>query len=562
MAASQPSANRYRSLRFFALALAFFYLIFFGFAPHILAFHTRDAISAVAWGQAFFDGVINLLSAFFFFFAAVWSRRLMLLVMPPLLLLSAVANYAISKFGLPVNADMVGLALEANLEEARSVFSLPLLIYLLFSLAVLVPLAKWRNRFQPQKTEQPLLFLSVLFIGAAVFSGAFPQPRQFAPYHLLSAIHDYTARRMDKTPKIDVGALPASWHDKAPSELTVVLVVGESLRADHLGLNGYARNTTPLLGARDDMMFFPVRSCTALTRTAVPCLLTRKTVAEADLENSAVEITIPENSLISVFKRMGFATEWIGMQGSRAMTDTPFLDIMEEADGKILVNQYAVVPEQKDIEALPYLDRFLQEKNPFKLVVIHTMGSHWPYTERYGEKFRTFQPECPKTSFWSDMFSQDTAMQECDQVKDALINSYDNSVLYTDYVINAVMERLKGRPALLLFVSDHGESLGEKGAYLHGNRNIPEQRATAMFIGATEEFTKMHPDFLPALKRRTSIPISHDVVFHSIIDCAGIDSAAVDKAMSLCSPVFSSALPRLETREKPMNNDRSGSAHE
>src|SRR5690606_37864544 len=124
-----------------------------------------------------------------------------------------------------------------------------------------------------------------------------------------------------------------------------------------------------------------------------------------------------------------------------------------------------------------------------------------------------------------------------------LNNAYDNAMHFQDEFLGSVIKRLENRRALFFYVADHGESLGENGQYLHHlGSNEPEQNRAAVFVWASESFRARHPDALPMLQRNKDKKLSHDHVFHSVLDCAGIRLPHIDPSMSLCRD----ARPRTE----------------
>jgi glucan phosphoethanolaminetransferase (alkaline phosphatase superfamily) len=118
-----------------------------------------------------------------------------------------------------------------------------------------------------------------------------------------------------------------------------------------------------------------------------------------------------------------------------------------------------------------------------------------------------------------------------------LVNSYDNAILHTDYFLDQVMQRLEERKALVMYVSDHGEGLGEDGMYSHhfgSTRRV--ERHVPWIVWASKAFVAEHPERIAALEAQRSVALRHDHLFHSILDCAGIASAVVDPRLSVCRP--------------------------
>ena len=318
--------------------------------------------------------------------------------------------------------------------------------------------------------------------------------------------------------KLDLATIKGAAADIPDKELIVVLVVGESARADHFRLNGYARPTTPLLSAIPELVSFNnVRSCAAATRISVPCLMTRAT------ENDP-KISSGETSLIGVFRHFGFNTAWISTNQIYGKYDTPVTAVANEAQKQIFPISMQNLPTGSlDEDLIQPFKQFLAESSPRKLVVLHQRGSHWNYNDRYPPSFRKFTPTC----------DGNTSAPECKI--DELINGYDNSILYTDHVLGSVIEALLGRSALFIYTSDHGQSLGEEGHFFHGLEQRAEQRHVPMIWWASDLFRQRHPEVIPSLLNKRTQPVSHDHIFHSVLGCAGFKGNVIDENLNLCA---------------------------
>lgn len=319
--------------------------------------------------------------------------------------------------------------------------------------------------------------------------------------------------------RLDLTTIKGTAADIPDKQLVVVLVIGESARADHFGLNGYARPTTPLLAAMPELVNFSnARSCASATRISVPCLLTRAT--EQDPKRSSTE-----TSLISMFRHFGFDTAWISTNQIYGLYDTPVTAVANEAQRLIFpISMQNLEHGSLDEELIEPFKQFLARPSPRKMVVLHQRGSHWHYHDRYPAPFRKFTPTC----------EGNTSPSRCGI--DKLTNGYDNSILYTDYVLDSVIGALAGQSALFLYTSDHGQSLGEDGYFTHGGPDRPEQRHVPMMLWASEPFRQQHPAVMATLFSRREEPVSHDHVFHSVLGCAGFHGNVIDESLNLCAP--------------------------
>ncbi len=250
----------------------------------------------------------------------------------------------------------------------------------------------------------------------------------------------------------------------------------------------------------------------------MPCILTRATPANLD-------DALHETTFLSVFTKLGFQTSWIGTQSILKYLKTNSSDtIYDEVNMNIIPGGSALYQmNADDAVMLPYIDKFLAQDGK-KFIVIHTSGSHWNYNARYPNSFQIFNPICAGSSGKTDQPS-------CGNER--LINSYDNSIRYTDYILSQIIERLKDKNSFMIYVSDHGESLGERGVYAHGGEMTPEQNTVPLIFWGSQSFMKHHTSLAKSLTKKRS-GYSHDYVFHSVLDCSGIESDIVNKRLSIC----------------------------
>jgi glucan phosphoethanolaminetransferase (alkaline phosphatase superfamily) len=294
----------------------------------------------------------------------------------------------------------------------------------------------------------------------------------------------------------------------------VVVVIGESARADHFHINGYERETTPLLEKRKNIVNFPLTtSCDVWTLISVPCILTRGTEANHTLINR-------ETSFISLFRKLGFNTVWLSAQGGDPVMFDILTAISAEANEEIRLKTQTILDETViDEQLLPLIERTLHTQTKPLLMIVHTIGNHWWYADRYPAAFERF----PAMEFKGKDHTR------------YMINSYDNSILYTDYVLDQILSRLEKKNAIFVYTSDHGESLGENGKWTHGH-DSPEVRHVPMVWWASDAFISHNKERWNALVHKASLPSSHDVIFHSILECVGVVSPTlIQPSLSLCN---------------------------
>ena len=327
----------------------------------------------------------------------------------------------------------------------------------------------------------------------------------------------------------------------------VVLVIGETSRAQNWQLNGYHRNTTPLLAQRDNLHYF-TDSITAATHTSQTIQLVLSRATPQDLEP-----IYKEKSIVSAFKEAGYKTVWISNQNMTGGVETAVYTISTEADVKIFTGADYNVQAQMDEVLIPELSRVLHDNMDSPLfVVIHTMGSHEVYRMRYPPEFEKYKPASRGDDY---NFSSPG-------IRERLLNSYDNSVLYTDYVLDKIIRTIDDhkRESSVTFFSDHGENLldDENNRFGHGGV-IPTLFVTdvPVFIWTSSEFITNNPAMDEALSKNIDKPISNLYLFDTLLDIGGITIKDYVTDNSLVNGKFS---PRerhiLNTSYKPISYEK------
>lgn len=293
----------------------------------------------------------------------------------------------------------------------------------------------------------------------------------------------------------------------------VVLVIGETSRRANWQLNGYSRPTNPLLSKQAHVVNFTnMLSISAATRSSIPMLLTRKPAAQV------YQYDFAEKSIISAFKEAGFDTYWLSTQQKFGAHDTSTSVYAKEADNIIFLNKTNYKNKgETDGVIVPVFKKILANQAQKKLVVIHTLGSHFDYSHRYPASFDKFKPSLNDIKSYS---LQDK------RYKQQIINSYDNSILYTDYVINELINTLKTQPeteSFLLYSSDHGEDLfdGQCDKSGHGNETA-FNFDIASLAWYSPRFAANHEGKVQQLQANATKPINHTSIFPTLIDAADI----------------------------------------
>ena len=437
--------------------------------------------------------------------------------------ISGLSAYFVYKFRISINSEIVAAFFESSKDEALTFLNMELILGLIASglLGWLYILSIERSKYDIEQNKK-LSFITIVFtLGCLLGDGDWVN--NILPYNILKESGNYFLEKTSIVQKrFDIASNYNYEIDNINSDdLNVVLIIGESARNDHFSLGGYVKETNPKLTKEGDNLIFykDVTACYPLTRVAVPCMITRAT-----RENR--KISAKETSFIGVFKKLGFYTTWVGMQGTYTAIDAPYFDLAKESHKALLLGTDVDIFNSNDSSLFPFVDEFIKQHPKGKnLLVLHTYGSHFHYEDRYTEEFRKNTPICKKKKFLTDM--SHCSLEE-------IINSYDNSILYTDYFISKVINKFRDRKTLIIFTPDHGESLGEGGRFLHGTHNADEQIQVPMMFWASDKYIKSYPLNIDNLNKFKNEKILHDHLFHSILGCSGIKSDIIENKLNLC----------------------------
>jgi glucan phosphoethanolaminetransferase (alkaline phosphatase superfamily) len=309
---------------------------------------------------------------------------------------------------------------------------------------------------------------------------------------------------------------------------TIVVVIGESSRFDRWSLNGYERLTTPNLDQENNLVSFSdIITAVAATRLSVPIITTRKPATQS------LKPGFTEKSFLSAYKEAGFKTFWISNQMSFGQFDTPTSVIAKEADVTQFLNLGGFTNNSSyDEVLLAPMQTALQDSAPNKLIVIHSLGNHWNYSHRYPQNFDKWKP-----SLFGIAKPAYTNLKN----KEALNNSYDNSILYNDWILSRMIAQLKAIPHMtaLWYISDHGQTLydGSCNLAFHGHNTQYEFHIPA-FVWYSDQYAAQHPNKIQHLKAHQHAKLSTENVFHSIVDMVDIRYPDEKLERSVFSPLW------------------------
>jgi len=469
------------------------------------------------------------------FITAIFSLLIPLRALLGLMfLLTAVSAYFSDAFGTIIDAEMIRNVVETNPSETADLVNLRFLGRLLF-LGVIPAIAVWyvplraRSRL-PRLRGRLLVAFGSLALAAML---VVPLGDQYASlvrehkafryyanpgfpvYSLVKLIRESTATEPPQELQM-VSARAEIAPDDAEREL-VIMVVGETARRDRFSLNGYARKTNPRLEKESRLFSYDrVQSCGTSTSVSVPCMFALSGRREFDHDVDGHT----ENAL-DLLQRAGVSVLWRdNNSSSKGVADRVRLEDFRSPE----VNPVCDT-ECRDVGMLNGLQDYIDAQNGDILIVLHQMGNHGPaYFKRYPPEFEKFTPACHSAE-----------LSEC--TDEEIGNAYDNAILYTDYFLAEVIGLLKANTpafeASMLYVSDHGESLGEDGLYLHGMPYLlaPSEQTdipVILWLGQSSSVD------LDSVLGDQHLAFSHDAVFQSLLSLFEVQTDLV----SMPPPLF------------------------
>lgn len=282
---------------------------------------------------------------------------------------------------------------------------------------------------------------------------------------------------------------------------TLVIVIGESVRRDHMQIYGYPRATTPRLKSRDDLILFTDIAASA-TRT-VPSIQINFSLAGAD----NLELFYQTSSLLGLAKEAGYYVTWISNQGILSPIDTGPTIISKEADHIVYLNPLNLSSRFDEI-MLPELEKALQTKHPKKLIILHMLGSHFNYADRYPIGYNKFEGKPPKL--------------QVNESSWPVINSYDNSIYYLDHFLDQTLKSLDDHNSALIYLSDHGEALldDENQAIGHALPIVTKAQyeIPLLFWFSKESLRTIFGDKWGVLNNNKNKHLSMDSFFYTVAD--------------------------------------------
>ncbi|WP_025995392.1 phosphoethanolamine transferase [Pseudomonas viridiflava] len=511
------------------------------------------AFNATLWQHLFsitdnHDGNTVLRVAFGLMVLFIFNSVLTLLAFRPVLkpllsalfIMSAAVSYFMGQYGVLIDVGMFRNVAETNITEAQGLLSLKLLVYLLL-LGIVPSIVLWKTPISYRRWHRELLSKFIV-IAACLFgvgsialfnyqglSSLFRNHHELrlmvVPSNYIGASISYLREKVVSAQKpfstiAEDAKLNSAWAQHSRKSLTV-LVVGESARADNFGLLGYNRDTTPELRRQPGVIAFSdVQSCGTETAVSVPCMFSnmgRQNYNPATAKN--------QEGLLDVLKRAGVDVIWRDNQsGCKGTCDrVTFEDVSNLDDPALCLDN-----ECRDEILLQGLQARIDNLEKDTVLVLHQMGSHGPeYFKRYPKKFEKFTPVC-----------ESNALNNCS--RESIVNSYDNTLTYTDHVLSSLINILRSNQekvdTAMLYLSDHGESLGEYNLFLHGTPYMLapiQQKHVPMITWFSENYQKSFAINSDCLEKKRDSALSQDNLFHSMLGLMRVNTKAYDPALDM-----------------------------
>jgi lipid A ethanolaminephosphotransferase len=466
-------------------------------------------------------------------------------VLVAMLLIAAVSSYYADKLGVIVDREMIQNAMTTTFAESRHLITADFILHVVLYGVLPSLLVLW-VRLQRGSILRGLVgwvmaiaasvatVVGLLLVDLQTFMPVFREQKELLasvqPLAPIAGAIRY-ARMMLKSTEIvlkptGTDAAPGPYLARAEKPVLLVIVAGETARAANWSLNGYGRETNPELSQRDIVYYSDTSSCGTATATSLPCMFSPLTKAEYSYQGG-----LENENLLDVLARAGFAVEWWDNNtGDKDIATRLVSRMMTAADGPEFCD-----PECTDEVFVKHLEEKAATITQNTVIVLHQIGSHGPsYWLRYPANRELFAPAC-KTPQLGDCSDEE------------IVNAYDNTIAFTDLMLATLIDRLdaQGRviPALF-YASDHGESLGENGLYLHGAPDFmapSEQTHVPMLIWMSARFRATLAMDQACMAAASGGAVSHDNMFSTILGLVDVTTVARDPALDLAGPCRNTA---------------------
>ncbi|AUX72630.1 phosphoethanolamine transferase EptA [Erwinia pyrifoliae] len=497
-------------------------------------YHLRDYLYAASIPVVLFCAFMVIFNVM----ALPWLRKPLLAI---LIIASAAANYFMFNFGTVIDTNMIQNVFETDMQEASALLSVNYLIWLLLLGALPVAVMFlcriknnrpwWLSAAWRVLTSLAALLLIVLVAAffykdyASMFRNNKGLVKMVTPANVVNGIGYYVNShwfsRNQELIAIGLDAKKGKVITGSKKKTLVVFVLGETARAENFSLGGYTRETNPKL-QRDNVIYYQhATSCGTETAISVPCMF-----SNMSRQNYDASLARHQEGLLDVMAHAGINVLWRENDGGckGACNRVPHSDMTKWQVSELCRSDYCL-----DDVLLHRLNYYIDSIKDDSVIVLHQMGSHGPaYYLRYPPEARQFTPTCDSNQ-----------IQNCD--RQTLINTYDNTILYTDTMLDNTINLLKSYNdkfnVAMIYLSDHGESLGERGMYLHGTPYLfaPSQQTHIPFL------LWMSPDYATTfgidrqcLQQQAKVKdVSQDNLFHTLLGMMDIETQEYKPALDM-----------------------------
>ncbi|ELQ4068287.1 phosphoethanolamine--lipid A transferase, partial [Campylobacter coli] len=438
------------------------------------------------------------------------------------ILSSCTSLYFITFYGVLIDSDMIQNVMQTDIKEVKDLLSWRLVLLAIVVLLFCVFILRIRIENNTEQGFFKKIRVRVLsaLLGCSIFLIAFvPLSKTFipffrtyneirmynVPFYPIYAVYRYCVRFVKVKPEFKTIANDA-YRENNHTKKLLVLVVGETARAANYSLGGYAKNDTNFYTKKDNVVFFDnFSSCGTATAVSLPCMFSlskRQNYSSSEYQENVMDI----------LQKTGVKASWIDNNsgGCKGVCD-------RLSDKQQLSSDW-------DENLLPFLKERLDSLDTQNIIVLHLQGSHGPaYYKRYPSEFKKFIPTCDTNE-----------LSKCDS--EALINTYDNTLLYTDYLLSEIIKLLKEKKdyeSSLIYLSDHGESLGENGIYLHG---MPYTIAPSYQTHIPVIFWSSDENLMTTAQNHKSLNLSQDNLFSTLLGYFDVKTSVYEPEYDLLNP--------------------------
>lgn len=432
---------------------------------------------------------------------------------------SFLSVYFISFYGVLIDSDMIQNVVQTDIKEVKDLLNLKLILFVALALLLVFYVVKVKIDYSSFKSHMKIKIINIISTLIVVSAVLIPLSKTFlpffrnyneirmynTPFYQFYAVYRYYIRFVKAKPEFKTIANDA-YRENNHTKKILVLVVGETARAANYSLGGYAKNDTNFYTKKDNVVFFDnFSSCGTATAVSLPCMFSiskRRDYSSSEFQENAMDILY----------KTGVDATWFDNNsgGCKGVCDRLAYKQKLSSD----LDENLLTPFKEKLN-------HLSDQN---IIVLHLQGSHGPtYYKRYPNEFKKFTPTCDTNE-----------LSKCDSK--ALINTYDNTLLYTDYLLSEIIKLLKEQKdyeSSLFYLSDHGESLGENDIYLHG---MPYAIAPSYQTHIPAIFWSNDENLMNLAKEHKGLKLSQDNLFSTLLGYFDVKTSVYEPEYDLLNP--------------------------